>query len=173
MKFRTFTLCVFSVFALGCERLPEGFPKLYPTTITITQEGEPLDEADVHLYRPDDPDFRWIIAGRTDSSGTARLYTLVPPELRKNGAPEGKFKVTVSKTTFDAVPSAPNPVDPPEVHRAYIEQIRTIDPHTHYFVEEEYSNLHTTQLEITVERKRNSFTLDVGNKIHRKVPRQL
>lgn len=169
--FSVFVLCV--VLVLGCERLPDGFPTVYPATVTITQGGEPLSEANVLLFNFEDSSFRWIISGCTDANGTAQLFTLAGAQVRKSGAPLGKFKVTVTKNTADDVPVAPMPRDSDAVHRAYREQLRQLKPHIHYFVEEVYTNSNTTPLEVTVEKKKNMFSLDAGKKTKRSVPMQL
>ena len=153
--------------------MPDRASENHPATITITQEGEPLGDADVFLFSLDDPSSRWIINGRTDSSGNAQLFTLAGAQIRRPGAPEGRFKVTVARSVADEVPSQPLPREPAEVHRAYREQLRQNWPHTHHFVEEQYMFSDTSPLEVTIERKRNTLTLNAGQKTRWSVPMQL
>ena len=72
---------------------PADLPKLYPASITVTQEGKPLAGAMVMLYSTAD-NFKWSVAGITNSSDTAELKT----HGQFPGALLGEYKVTVNKT---------------------------------------------------------------------------
>jgi hypothetical protein len=76
----------------GCNRRsnkPDGFPALYPCEITIKVNGVPLEGANVKL---NSPDARWPPGGVTNAQGIAKINTYTHP-----GAPEGEYKVLVSK----------------------------------------------------------------------------
>lgn len=78
---------------VGCsrERRPEGFPKLYPCTIQITQEGVPVPGVRVSLVHPE-LTARWAVGAETDDSGLATIRT-----HGFKGAPRGSYKVILSK----------------------------------------------------------------------------
>jgi len=67
-------------------------PKLYPVSISVTQEGKPLADAIVSLRYADPSAGTWTVGGRTEANGQAKLYTNSYP-----GAPLGKFKVVLLK----------------------------------------------------------------------------
>ena len=77
---------------VGCSKSkqPDGFPPVYPCEITITMNGTPLVGANVSLSSSlESP---WFSGGVTDDKGVAKIntYSFV-------GAPEGEYKVLVSK----------------------------------------------------------------------------
>lgn len=90
------------LFFTGCfgEKRPEGFPKLYPLSIEIVQEGTPLVGAGVALVSDDANLSRWPSGGVTDEKGIVQIHTYQYP-----GAPEGSFKVTVTKTLTEGAQS--------------------------------------------------------------------
>jgi len=69
---------------------PAGFPKLYPVSVKVIQDGAPLAGASVQLTSSA---FYWVAAGTTDNSGVAVLWT----DGKYKGAPAGHFQVTVEK----------------------------------------------------------------------------
>jgi len=73
----------------GGPKKPDGFPPLYPCEVIITKNGVPLEGASVQF---NSSDARWPPAGTTDAQGVAVINTLSHP-----GAPEGEYKVLVSK----------------------------------------------------------------------------
>ena len=155
---RFFLICFVLTFALiaGCsEPLPDGFPKLYPATLTVTQEGEPVAEANVFLYSMDDPSFRWIVTGVTDSKGNASLGTLATTQIHKKGVPTGKFKVTVNKSKSDEVPELSPMAEQAEIN-AWTAKMRQLKPQVHYYVEQQYTSVNSTPLEVVIEKKTNA-----------------
>jgi len=132
-----------------------------------------LSDANVFLYSVDNSSARWIINGQTDSNGNAQLFTLATAQIRKSGAPEGQFKVTVTKDLADELPMEPIPAAPAEEHSTFREKMRQLKPHIHYFVEETHTNPNTTPLEVTIEKNKNTFSLDAGKKTKRSIPMQL
>jgi len=79
----------------GCfkDNRPKGLPRLYPVTLTITMDGQPLGEAIVMLHAENEADAKWTVASQTDADGKAIIAT----HGQFRGAPAGKFKVCVSK----------------------------------------------------------------------------
>lgn len=88
------SLLLLAVF-FGCkqEQRPEGLPDLYPFSVRIVQDGTPLPDANVTLITDDSKLMRWPCGGNTDANGVAKLNT-----YGFDGAPAGKFRVTVSKS---------------------------------------------------------------------------
>ncbi len=82
--------------ACGCsaESVPDGLPDLYPTTLTIHQSGSPLVGASVQLIATDPVLGKWVSGGSTNAKGEVVVMT----HGNFEGAPAGKFKVTVNKT---------------------------------------------------------------------------
>ncbi|MCL2743882.1 MAG: hypothetical protein FWE67_08525 [Planctomycetaceae bacterium] len=170
-KIKYLVCFVFLMPLIGCEKLPNGFPSLYSAAITVTQEGTPLTDADVMLYSIDDPTMRWIIVGRTDANGKAVMTTFAGTTIRKNGVPAGKFKVTVNKVKTDEYPVL-SPFAADAEIAAYRKEMEKLKPLTHYYVDKQNTNIDTTPLEVTVEKKTNSLTVDAGKKTEWTVPVQ-
>ncbi|MBR5757707.1 MAG: hypothetical protein IKX88_03815, partial [Thermoguttaceae bacterium] len=58
----------------GCgEKTPPDMPKLFPTSITITQEGTPVEGASVQLLKKDDLYYKWLAGGVTDATGVCTI----------------------------------------------------------------------------------------------------
>ena len=139
---------------------PAEMPQLYPCTITITQERQPLDEASVTLIS-DEPDLeKWAAGGFTDQKGNCIPYV----RSKFKGVPVGKFKVTVSKTETE--PSKMGDVPPEGLSQQEVfqwwnkrerEKLKSFR-----LVAEKYALPTTTDLEIEVLPKSNTFSLDVG-----------
>ena len=79
----------------GCQRLPdppEGFPQLYPCTITATFGGEAIEGVNVSM-KSEDPTIKWQSGGKTDAKGIAKMKT----SFAYDGVPIGKFVVSFEK----------------------------------------------------------------------------
>lgn len=143
---------------------PAGMPKLYPCTITITQEGTPLDAALISLIA-DDPELsKWASGGSTDNNGKCDLYL----RGKFRGVPAGKFKVTVSKLETEESKlgnAPPEGASSDEVDRWWNQRERE-KLKAFQRVAEKYTLPQTTDLEIEVLTKPNSFTLDVGASVN-------
>ena len=153
-------LMLLSVGGCGDSR-PEGMPELYPTTVTITQEGEPLADATVSLYPENSELARWPVGGKTDENGEAVMTTFA----KYPGAPAGTFKVAVNKTVTegDPVPEHPGRDATPEEIAAYDRAMKTGSFEAYRVVAEEYRTAGTTPLTVEVEAGgENNFTKDVG-----------
>ncbi|MDR2706110.1 MAG: hypothetical protein LBC02_10060 [Planctomycetaceae bacterium] len=95
---------------VGCfSKEPDGFPHVYPATITITQDGKPLEGAVVVLEHPTERT-RWSAGGKTDATGSVQPAT-VQGNYSVSGVPAEDFLVTIMK----------NPV---------VEIDQTVDPET-------------------------------------------
>jgi len=153
----TGTILFVSLLGCGGKELPAGFPKLYPCTVTVTQEGEPLVGAIVRLH-PSNP-LEWTVSGKTDGRGTAVIHT----HGIHAGAPAGDFKVTVDKLEAVVPPLPANlPTDEEALNRLYNQQEE--NTRDYRLVEPGYSKVDSTTLTITIDSKKTSETFDVGKK---------
>ena len=127
-------LCLLSFgIVVGCgPKLPVGMPKLYPVTITVMQDGTPLEGATVVLSGGSGV---WSATGLTDAQGKTNLHT----QGQYAGVPEGKFKVAVTKAISEGEPppSRPMPGDV-ESQRRYEDYQQS---------GKTYQRFHTTPLE--------------------------
>jgi hypothetical protein len=137
-------LIYFSVFGCRSQKLPDGMPPLYPCVITITQEGSPLKEALVTLHPPE-PDKTWIPGGTTDSNGAVHIKVLG----QYFGSPIGIYKVTVKKNGT--------------------EEVTSNSFYTLSFVEEPYTRVNETPLEIEVTTDGVNRTFDIGKRTTRRI----
>lgn len=88
---------------VGCGRpKPDGMPKLVPCSVKVIQDGAPLEEATVTFHGPDG--FKWAVSGTTDANGVAKMHT----HGAYPGAPEGEFKVTITKNVVETAAIDPN-----------------------------------------------------------------
>lgn len=147
-------LCIFG----GCSRenRPNDLPKLMPVTLTLTQDGKPLEKAMVVLYAENPDIVKWTVSGNTDTDGKTILVT----HGQFRGAPAGKFKVCVTK-----VENADQSAEPDS--RAGLvtagEPVTSGRPRLIYHVDPVYSDPKKTPLEIEIPAKgKGTFTLDCG-----------
>lgn len=93
-------LLVTLIVVFGCnQRLPDNMPRLYPLTVTVTQEGRTLDDATVALTALDEGN-PWTSGSRTDKNGVATIRT----HGRYDGVPAGKYKVCIKKILVEGDP---------------------------------------------------------------------
>lgn len=144
-------------FTLGCggEERPAGMPILQPVTIKIVQGGSPLEGASVQLM-PEEASNTWASGGSTDAMGEVKIMTMG----KYDGAPAGKYKVTVDKISSDGPADAGN--DPAGSPQATL--FRVVDP--------QFTSLKTTTAELTVaEGSPTEETIDVGPAIKKELPK--
>ena len=146
----------------GCgEKLPDGMPRLYPASITVTQEGEPLAGALVQLIPEDPVNSAWGPGGNTDASGVVVLQT----NGRYRGAPLGKYRVTVTKMETDPHPNPEwmnAPSDSPEF-RQNMEISRRL--RVYHLVDPQLRSTTDTPLRLEVTAGEKNYTIDVGEKV--------
>ena len=163
MQYRIFFLALLTVSVLGCGKVqrPVGLPDLSPCEITITQGGKPLEGADVRLV-PESGKTEWITAGKTDAYGVARVST----HAKFAGAPEGTFKVLVSK--LEQTPSqVPKPAkNAPDAEWVKWRELSGAEqrPLIRY-VKPEYDDVKTSPHDITIAKGKNRQTFDVGEPV--------
>ena len=158
----TLVLCLLS----GCKQKPRpvGFPDLFPCTIKVTQNDQPLEGASVRLL-PESGSFEWIISGTTDASGMAKIFT----HADFAGAPAGTFKVIISKNEME-----PSKLVQPEDKmsdewKEWFGKWQEEKLATFRYVKPEYDNVNTTPHSITIAKGKNTATFDVGEAIKEEV----
>ncbi|MBQ9874460.1 MAG: hypothetical protein IJM30_08340 [Thermoguttaceae bacterium] len=147
----------------GGRKTPPDMPKLQPTTITITQEGAPVEGANVQLVKKDDLNYKWLPGGITDAQGVCVVKTqgLYP------GAPEGDFQVVVYKTTrmeSETRKNVPEPTNPAEA-KEWIKKVAE-EEKEYEEIDPKYKKYDQTDLTITIASGKNAQTFDVGAKVH-------
>jgi hypothetical protein len=162
-KFFHFLSFVLTLPFLGCGdknmATPDGFPKLFPCELTITQNGAPLAEASVQLS-PDDGGKNWAAGGNTDSTGKVAIYTYGKWE----GAPAGKFKVIVSKIISDPSKFTPPAEETGPARDKYDENVSNEVLNSYQTVEKQYTVPNTTPLTIEITAACTQ-TFDVGKTV--------
>jgi len=152
-------LCAFS--GCGGSERPDGLPPLHPCEITITQGGNPLGGASVRLVR-DDGTSAWPITGRTDSSGVAKITS----HAQFAGAPEGTFKVLVSKTEMEPSKYTQPAKDAPQAEwDEYLGATTTEVRRRIAYVEPQYDDVKAAPHSITIVKGKNKATFDVGEAV--------
>ncbi len=80
---------------VGCGKpRPDGMPKLVSCSVTVLQDGKPLEGATVAFHSET---IKWSVGGTTDAFGVAKMHT----HGDYPGSPEGSFKVTIQKTVVE------------------------------------------------------------------------
>ena len=148
--------------SFGCSRgpkRPDGFPKIYPTEITVNSASGPVEDAIVTLYPADGSRSQWSSGARTNAKGVARIKT----HGQFDGAPEGKYKVVVKKTVAEGDAPPPMGVDA-ESQRIYDEYMRSGNKQKFFSViDAQFGSASSTKLEIAVtSQKLNASPVDVG-----------
>jgi len=153
-KSRLYPVCLLiAVFLIvGCDnaKRPDGLPKLYPCSILVQQDGQPLEKAQVMLVQQDNAGTRWVVGGITGSDGIVQVSTYG----QYPGAPLGEYKVTVTKNEQVMVvqPSAMGP--------------GRFDTYT--LVEREFTQEDTTPLLLHIVQGTKKYQIDVGKPVREK-----
>ncbi len=149
---------ILSAATLGCgPKLPDGMPKLNPTTLTVTQDGQPAADAMIRLKALDASN-KWTSGGTTDAKGVATLVT----HGQYKGVPTGKYKVAITKIVGEGTPPPPSPIDAESarVYQEYVDSGATYEEF--YVVGQEYGFVETTPLEVEIVAGKNDLTIDAG-----------
>ena len=149
--------CLAAVAVVGCgPKLPDGMPKLYPTAVTITSDGQPVADAPVQAFMPG---FSWPIAGVTDASGRAELSV----QGQFPGAPAGELTVTVRKLRIVDGPTKQAQPDPPEDYGEHLAWSAQVQAEEEQFLlgGEEYTDAENSPLKITVVKGKNDLSLEI------------
>jgi len=165
-------ILVFSLLAFitaGCSQgrpKPEGFPVLVPASITVLQDGSPLERALVNLH-PDDGARNWGTLGVTNANGVATLTTA----SYWRGAPLGTFKITVSKTEIEQSRLVEPPLSDSEAYREWEIANARERLATHSLVDARFGDPSRTPLSVTVTGA-FSETVEVGPAVRTEVQQE-
>jgi len=143
----SFLLFVAIVFFAGCDSGPSrpgDLPKLHLVKITFTQDGTPLQGANVTLLSTTTQTYG-SASGTTDASGV-----VVPGTYGFDGVPEGEYIVSVSKTVIEG-----------GTERMDGNVRLTVGGNVYQFVHADYLDAGQSPLRITVSGPM-SQTFDVG-----------
>ena len=153
----------------GCsrQRVPADLPKLYPATVSITQDGKPLEGATIIFFGSDPASLKWGVAGCTDASGKAVMAT----NGMYKGAPVGNYQVTVTKNESTQQEKAPPSPDPEKDPVAFNEwRLKYVDSpiknKEFSLIEVKYTLLESTPFKAEVSQAGpNDFKFDVGKAV--------
>ena len=107
-------LMLATLFCVGCgPKKPDGIPKLNQTKITVQKAGAPVVEANVFLVPDGAPSGSWSVSGKTDAMGVAVIKTM-QGDWEAPGAPEGNYKIYLTKFTKIEEPERPANMDEDE-----------------------------------------------------------
>ncbi len=142
----------------GCSKpRPDGMPPLVDCTIVLKySDGKPAEGVTVVLRPVSQGLEKWSSAGKTDSSGKAKIVTYG----QYPGAPEGEYKVVLNKVE---IVGEANSEDGTAVQTEPIEY--------YSLVETDYTTEEKTPLSLTVGKKSVSETFDVGKETRELVDR--
>lgn len=132
-----FSLALVAVVAVGCGKSnkPSDMGELGGCVVKVTQDGAPLEGADVIFYAQDPENQKYTPSGRTNEKGEAKIKT-----YGFEGVPAGEYKVTVTKLVIEegTLVVADNGAE--SVERGAEYQV----------VAAEYRDVNTTPLSVTV-----------------------
>ncbi|MDO4586224.1 MAG: carboxypeptidase-like regulatory domain-containing protein [Planctomycetia bacterium] len=145
---------------------PDGLPRLYPTRLTVTQDGVPLPGALITL-KPNDSSLSFSCGGMTNENGVVEIQT----HGQYAGVPEGKYKVIANKS--ETIKSGPWDEMPKDNESAaltwYHENQDKLKEEHFYVIDAKYRNPQTTDLEITVTSAGLETTVELGPAVHDQV----
>lgn len=139
----------------GCsnEQKPADLPTLHPVELTVIQDGKPLEGATV-LLMPTGTSTRFSSSAVTDKSGVAAIKT----DAKYPGAPEGKYKVCISKVVAPSAAHVDNSLSYEEQQSKIAESAKQ----TKSVVDSKFLKFGTTTFSIDVTSTGVKETLDVG-----------
>lgn len=145
----TFFLCS----GCGGAAKPKDLPDLYPSKITITQGGSPLEGASVTLVS--DQKIRFTVGGKTDAQGVCQIIT----DGQWPGAPSGTYKVLVKKAVTPEITADASD------HAAYQKALEENSKKSRHVVDLKYSSVKTTPESVEVTATGLDSTIDVGDAV--------
>ncbi|MDR0390871.1 MAG: hypothetical protein LBH59_03115 [Planctomycetaceae bacterium] len=170
--FLFFAAIISFAFFMGCnEKLPSNMPQLYQLTLTVIQDGKPLDKATVQLVRKDTKS-QWGGTGFCDASGNAEIYT----QGKYKGVPAGIYSIIVTKYFTEPSKYEGQPIpDPKKDLTAYEDWMRALDSEnliSYSLVELKYGSVDTTPLSIEVGKNEKPQPIDVGKSVRLKIQKE-
>jgi len=111
----------------GCRKgKPDGIPPLFPVTVKITKGDTPVTGANVFLVAPTSISGSWSASGVTDASGLATIETS-QGDWKAKGAPEGEFKIYLTKLAKFEEPPPPSGDDDASKADFYAERLKRLE----------------------------------------------
>ncbi|MGL4594789.1 MAG: carboxypeptidase-like regulatory domain-containing protein [Thermoguttaceae bacterium] len=146
--FNIFLAIIVCCVIAGCKRSnrPDGLPPLYPCSVVIKQDDKPLPGATVLFINQENDE--WTVSGTTNTTGTADIST----QGQFPGAPLGVYKIIVRANLSEGGRSAN-------------EYSHTPETKIYSLVELNYTKPETTTLKLTVEKKQNHASFDLGSPV--------
>ncbi|MDR1268941.1 MAG: carboxypeptidase-like regulatory domain-containing protein [Planctomycetaceae bacterium] len=149
------TLSIFVSIIAGCgdKSRPSDLPPLYSCTVTVTQDGQPLEGATIRFDSVDSAGAKYQAAAVSGADGTASMKT-----YGVQGSPVGKYKVVVTKIVSESTEYKLNESTGKE---------EPVNSKRYRFVEPQFTSAETTplEIEITGNEKNVIKTFDVGKAV--------
>jgi hypothetical protein len=141
-----------SLFVWGCggsDEWVEGRPPVYPVSGQVIYQGKPLEGASVTFSPVEGEGSTFGASGRTNAEGRYSLTTFT----QDDGAPAGRYHVTVTKATPIVYP---DPRDPTAMN------LPPLKVEQKHLIPEMYSSPKTTDLEAEVtDSDENEFNFEL------------
>jgi hypothetical protein len=149
------TLLIFVATVIGCgdKSRPSDLPPLYSCTVTVTQDGQPLEGASIRFDPIEPADAKYQAAAVSGADGTAQMKT-----YGFQGTPIGKYKVIVTKIVSESTEYKLNESTGKE---------EPVNSKRYRLVEPQFTSAETTphEIEITGKEKNVTKTFDVGKAV--------
>ena len=169
LKYSVALILVVAVLAAsgGCnkkQKLPDGMPAPYPTIITITQDGAPLEGASI-AFLPADSSNPWNAGGLTDATGKANIKT----RSKYDGVVPGEYKILITKRESDKSNlTMPDQNTDPEGYAKYMRESSAETLASYDLIDPKFGKLSADTETITVSTGTNEKTIDVGKAVRAK-----
>ncbi|MDR1484638.1 MAG: hypothetical protein LBT09_07420 [Planctomycetaceae bacterium] len=148
-------LLIFVLTIAGCgdKSRPSDLPPLYPCTVTVTQDGQPLEGAIIRFEPMDSAGATYQAAAVSSADGTALMKT-----YGFQGSPVGKYKVIVTKIVSESTEYKLNESTGKE---------EPVNSKRYRLIEPQFTSAKTTPLEIEITGKEKNVlkTFDVGKAV--------
>lgn len=159
--FFAFCFAFMVLILVGCsgEKRPDGFPKIYPSSITVSDDNGPLSDIKISLFAKEG-NCPWPIGGTTNASGKADLVTYG----KFKGAPAGEFIVVLAKSEIEDAHLMPKGNDDGIV------EVNTQKPQKTSFrvfslIDPKYSDKATSPLTMKIEQRGANETFKLGKPV--------
>jgi len=133
----------------GCtKKKPDGIPPLHPVTVKITKGNDPVVGANVFLVASTGSSGSWSASGVTDTTGLATIETS-QGDWKAKGAPEGEFKIYLTKLAKFEEPPPPGSDDDASKADFYAERLKRLEAASKE-IPKSLNSVATSDLKITI-----------------------